>query len=169
MTIDFYAGMVPTADDFADLVASYVTQSVAATRISTVTVADSAIICPVDGLTEINLSARWTSLGGGIRWCWRYTGTVALTSRDILSAGQTVSANTGTAAIRDIRLRQIATINEEQLVTHFDNAATQLIQERLIVSGGGEVVFQFAQNTSNANATTLASGSFATVQKLRQL
>ncbi|MEU5549194.1 hypothetical protein ABZ738_05445 [Micromonospora sp. NPDC047793] len=169
VTIDFLAGQVLRPDDLLALAVGYVTQSNPVSRTSTAIVADSSIICPVDGPTEIRLSARWTSLAGGMRWCWRSTGTVSLVSRDILSPGSTVSANSGTAWIRDIRLRQIATIGEEQTVTHFDAATTQLIQERLIVTGVGEVVFQFAQATSNASATTLAGQSYATVQKLRTL
>lgn len=169
MTIDFYAGMVPTADELLALATGYVVQGTAQDVASSTTVVDSAIIVPIDGLSEVQLSARYTSLAGGMRWAWRSTATVTLISRDIISAGESTSTTAGTANVADMRIRQIATLTEEQVTNHFNNATTQLIRERLVVDGEGEIVFRFAQATSNASATTLNAASFATVRRLRQL
>ncbi|MEU8185999.1 hypothetical protein [Micromonospora carbonacea] len=167
--IDFYAGMVPTADELLALAPGYVVQGSSQAITSSVTLADSAIVVPVAGLSVVDLSARYTSLAGGIRWAWRSTGTVTLAARDIMSAGQAATTTAGTANIDYVRWRQIATIGEEQTSAHYDVASTQLIRERLLVDGVGTIIFQFAQASSNASATTLNAASYATVSQVRQL
>jgi len=169
MTIDFYAGMVPTADELLALTLGYVVQGSSQAVTSSTTLVDSSIVVPIDGLSEVRLSARYTALAGGMKWAWSATGTVTCTARDIMSAGETTTTTAGTANIDDMRWRQIATLGEEQSTDQYNNASTQLIAERLIVDGVGDLVFRFAQDTSNASATTLNAASFATVERLRQL
>lgn len=169
MTIDFYAGQVPTADELLALTLGYVSQGSSQDVTSSTAIVDSAIIVPIDGLSVVELCARYTSLAGGMRWAWSVTGTVTMTARSILSAGESTSTTAGTANIADYRLRQIATATEEQTTAHFNTASTQLIRERLVVDGTGDVTFRFAQQASNASATTLNAASYATVERLRQL
>ncbi|MFF0823070.1 hypothetical protein ACFYUR_22135 [Micromonospora haikouensis] len=172
MTIDFYAGMVPTADELLALAPGYVAQSISqavSSATTGATLVDSAIVVPVAGLSVVDLSARYTSLAGGIQWAWRVTGTVTLAARDIMSAGQAATTTAGTANIDYLRWRQIATVGEAQVSAHFDTASTQLIRERLLCDGVGTIIFQFAQATSNASATTLNAASYATVAQVRQL
>ncbi|TDC63872.1 hypothetical protein E1258_09505 [Micromonospora sp. KC207] len=169
MTIDFFAGQVPTADELLALAPGYVAQGSSQAVTSSTTLVDSAIVVPVNGLSMIDLAVRYTALAGGMRWAWSVTGTVTMLSRSILSAGESTSTTAGTANIADYRLRQIATATEEQTTAQFNNASTQLIREWLIVDGVGDVTFRFAQQASNASATTLNAASFATVERLRQL
>lgn len=166
MTISFNAGQALTADDLMTLATTRYVQGTSQDSVSSVTLADSAIVVTVAGLSEVNLSARYTSLAGGIRWAWRATGTVTVTSRDIVSAGSSTSSTSAASNIADMRFRQNATVDEEQTTAHINTTTAHMIQERVICEGSGTLIFQFAQNTSNASATTLHQNSFATVRQL---
>lgn len=166
MSIDLYAGQVPTADELLAMALRYIRLGTAHNVTNSTTLQSTALIVPIDGPTIVDLSARYTSLAGGIRWAWAVnSGSPSLLSRDIMSAGSSTSDTDGTHEIADMRWRQIATLDEAQLCAHFDAAATQLIRERLLLEGTGEIVFRVAQETSNASATTLNANSWASVQK----
>lgn len=167
MAIDFYSGMVPTADELLMLAPLLVTQGSAHSVISSIALVDSALIVPVNGPAEIDLSARYQTGGGGIRWAWEVTGTVSMSARDVMSSGSGTSTTDGTANIADLRWRQIATLDEEQTVANYNNASTHLIRERCLVDGVGELVFKFAQQASNAGATVLHQNSYAISTPIR--
>jgi hypothetical protein len=131
-----------------------------------ITLQNTALVCTIEDLSEVRLSARFTSNAGGIRWAWSVTGTVTCTSRDIASPGSSTSATDGSSEIADMRLRQNATITEEQLVAHITTATTYAFTERLVVEGAGTIVFRFAQHTSNAAITRMHSQTFATVRRM---
>ena len=131
-----------------------------------VTLQNTALVCTIVDLSEVRLSARFTSNAGGIRWAWSVTGTVTCTSRDIESPGSSTSATDGSSEILDMRFRQNATITEEQRVAHISTATTYLFTERLVVEGAGTMILRFAQDTSNAAITRLHASSFATVRRL---
>ncbi|MEV2236708.1 hypothetical protein [Micromonospora sp. NPDC049891] len=170
MSIDLYAGQVPTADELLALSPTYVQLGTAHNITSSTTLQSTAIIVPVDGPTVVELSARYASGGGGIKWSWAVNGgSPSLLVRDIMSVGSSTSTTDGTLNVADMRWRQIATLTEDQASAHFNAAATQLIRERLLLEGTGEIVFRFAQASSNASATTLNAASFATIQKVRPL
>lgn len=149
------------------LAPGYVTQGFNQDVTSSIVLQDSTLTVPVNGLSQIDLSARYTSLAGGIRWAWSTSGSITTLDRAILSAGQSTSTTATTANIADMRLRTIVTITEEQTSAHFTTSATQLIKEWLIVEGTGSVTFRFAQQTSSASATTLMAQTNAIITRLR--
>ncbi|MFD0772658.1 hypothetical protein ACFQZ2_01835 [Streptomonospora algeriensis] len=166
--MEFQAGQAPTADELTALVPGYVVQGTQQDVASSTTLEDSNIVVPIDGLCEVRLSVRYHHQGGGIRWAWRATGTADMASRDILSAGENASG--GVHDISDMRFRQIVTLDQPHDVTSSISGATShMISERCICTGEGEIVFQFAQNVSHADATQVLEASFATVQPLREL
>jgi hypothetical protein len=130
-----------------------------------VTLQNTAVVLTIAGLSEVRLSARFTSNAGGIRWAWSVSGTVTCTSRDIESPGSSTSATDGSSEIADMRMRQNATITEEQRLAHITTATTYLFTERLIVEGAGTMTLRFAQDTSNAAITRLHAQTFATVRR----
>lgn len=166
MALDYYAGQRLTADDLQALAGERIPQTSQQDVASSTTLVDTAMVVPVDGLTEIQLYARYTSLAGGIRWAWTVSsGTVTCLSRSIISAGQTPSA-TNAAEISEMRLRQIAVIDEEQTTAHYTTNTSQVILETLLCEGIGEIMFQFAQQASNASATSLNAASYAVWKRL---
>lgn len=167
MAVDFLAGMVPTADELQSLVPTLIAQGTAQDKTSSVSLSDSAISVSIDGLAEVRLDARWVSGGGGIRWAWRATGSVSMLTRTILSVGSATSTTATTHNVADLRHRQIATLGEEQVIAHYTNSGAAAIQEWALVDGVGELVFQFAQESSNASATTLNANSYATRTQIR--
>ncbi|MGC5033087.1 hypothetical protein [Micromonospora sp. DT229] len=135
---------------------------------SQATLQDTVLVVPIVSISEVELSVRYTANGGGIRWAWRSTGTVTGLSRDIGSAGSAASTTDASHNIGEMRWRQIATLDEEQVSAQYSTTTTQLIRERLIVDGAGTLVFRFAQASSNASATSLHAASFATVRRMRR-
>lgn len=132
-----------------------------------VTLQNTAIVVPVDGLSVVRGSFRFTSNNGGIRYAWSASGTVAALSRDMISPGSSTTATDGSNEIADMRFRQNATLTEEQRIAHMASAATTfLIRELLIVNGTGNLTFRFAQDTSNVAITRLHSQSFATIRRI---
>lgn len=167
MSIDLRAGMAPTADQLLALVPGYVMQGAEQGVASSTALEDTNIVVPIDGLSEVWLSVRWHSQGGGIRWAWSGSGTVNMISRDITSAGE--ASTGGVQDISSMRHRQVATIDEEQVTGHNTGATSYLIFERCICDGAGQVTFRFAQAVSDAGATEIHQNSLATVQALRSL
>jgi hypothetical protein len=138
-----------------------------------VSLSDSAIIVPIGGLCEVELQARYTSgsSGGGIRWAWGSTGTVTSRARTAVSpgsgAGAALTVNDSNQNFRGVRMRQIAGLTEEHSIANYSGSTTQWFSEILILEGVGEVVLRFAQQASNAAATTLHANSYAVRRPLR--
>lgn len=135
---------------------------------SSTTVVGSSIVIPITDPVVIRLDARYTSLGGGMRWAWATTsGTVTCYSRLIHSAGQTPGSGNA-AEIPEMRLRMIATPSEVQTTAHFTTNTSMAIQETLVCAGApeGTLTFRFAQESSSSSATTLDDTSYALVQRI---
>ncbi|RNL85829.1 hypothetical protein [Halostreptopolyspora alba] len=79
------------------------------------------------------------------------------------------AAGVGVRDIQEMRFRQVITLGQEHTVVGVFGATSHTVTERCVVTGTGELVFQFAQETSTAAATELRDASFATVQPLREL
>jgi len=92
----------------------------------------------------------------GIKWRINYTGTV---TRSQLTSMETASG-ANTRALRDVNL----TVTEASI----DIAVAQwnLLDGTLVVSDGGTLSLQWAQNTSNANNLTVFDGSYLALQKI---
>lgn len=165
----FLAGQIPTADSLNALKVFRVEQGSSQAVTSSTTIVDSDIVVPIDGLCEVFLSVRYTMLAGGIRWAWSSTGTVNSLNREIISAGDVATSASGAARITDMRMRQIVTLTEEQIVTQINTSTAFMINERLILEGTGTVTWRFAQQTSNASATTVDEFSYATRTALEAL
>jgi hypothetical protein len=163
MAVDFFAGMVPTADEFQGLIPVRVMQGTAQDKASSISLSDSAIVVPIDGLCSVELRARYTtgSPGGGIRWAWGSTGTVASLARTAISPGSSPVAADSTQEIEGIRMRQIAGLTEEHAIANYSGSTTQYFGEDLVLEGVGELVLRFAQQASHATATTLHANSYA--------
>lgn len=155
-----------TAIDFHNLIRYDLGADHDVTSATGITLQNTALVCTIVALSEVRLSARFTSNAGGIRWAWSVTGTVTCTVRDMHSPGSSTTATDGSNEILDIRLRQNATITEEQRVAHISTATTYAFTERLVVEGAGTIILRFAQDTSNAAITRLHSQTFATVRRL---
>lgn len=160
----FLAGQVPTADELNALVTYKITLGTTASVTSSTTIVDTDIVVPITDLTEVRLDVRYTSLAGGIRWAWSATGTATCLSRTIWSAGDSTTSGTGAAEIEGMRWRTIATLTEEQTTAHINTSTSHMLYERLICEGSGVITFRFAQQTSNASATSVDAQSFATYQ-----
>lgn len=166
--VEFQAGQAPTADELTALVPGYVVQGTEQNVSESTTLEDTNIVVPIDGLSELRLSVRYHHQGGGVKWAWRATGTADMASRDVISAGSTSGGSVH--AIEEMRFRQIVTLDQEHSVqSSISGATSHMINERCICTGEGELIFQFAQDTSNASATQILEASFATVQPLREL
>ena len=165
MPLQYLAGQPLTADDLQNLAETRIVQGFDQSVVSSTTLADTAIVVPVRDMTKIELDIRYTSLGGGISWAWAITsGAVTCYNRSITSAGQSPTGNA--ASISAMRHRQIATIQEVQATAHYTTNTSQLILERLVCDGRGEIMFRFAQETSNANPTSLYYESYALYRRL---
>jgi hypothetical protein len=164
MPIQFQAGQPVTADDLQDLASTRVLQGAEQTETNSITLIDTSIVVPISDLTHVFVDVRYTSTGGGIRWTWRNSGSITTYNRSISSAGD---PTTGTNhSIANMRLRQIATLNELQQVPHFQNASTHAIWENLVVEGEGDIILQFSQQTANAGSTAIHANSYALYTRL---
>jgi hypothetical protein len=175
MAVEFLAGMVPTADELQALVGIYVVQGAAQSVTSSTTLVDSMISIPISGLCSVELRARYTSgsSGGGIRWAWGSTGTVASLARTAITPGS--GAGSGGALtvydsnqnFRGVRMRQIAGLTEVHEINNYSGSTTQYFGEDLVLEGSGLLVLRFAQQASNAAATTLHQNSYAIARPIR--
>lgn len=133
--------------------------------ISSIVLVDSAIVVPVNGLTKIDLELRYQTgtAGGGIRWQWAATGTVALVARSIGAAGNPTAGST--TATQDMIWRNFLSLNVTQ-VAQFNNSATNRGAETLIVDGVGTITLRFAQNVATAVNTTIFADSYALLTRI---
>lgn len=157
------AGQIIRAADFDGITPTAYVQGNGQTVTSSTTLVDSAIVVPIDGPTIVQLHMRFQTAGGGIRWAWRETGTVTTELRSILAAGRTTTGSN--TDIASMALRAVATANEVQPTAQYQNSTTHLIRETLFLGGAGSIVFQFAQETSNAGGTTLIAAARATAER----
>lgn len=133
---------------------------------SSIVLANSSIVVPVEGRTLINLEVRYQSAagGGGIRWGWATSGSLTLLGRGITAAGS------GTAGspqdTQEMYWRNWLTLGGVPVVNQFNTSATNRISEVLLVEGSGTLTFQFAQQVSTGVATIVFSDSYALVTRV---
>lgn len=143
-----------------------VVQGADQTVTSSIVLANSSIVVPVEGRTKIDLEVRYQSAagGGGIRWGWATGGSVTLLGRGITAAGS------GTAGspqdTQEMYWRNWLTLSGVPTVNQFNTSATNRISEVLLVEGSGTLTFQFAQQVSTGVATTVFSDSYALVTRV---
>jgi hypothetical protein len=167
LPIQFGAGQRLTADALQALAPKVITQGTQQDVISSVTLIDTAIVVPVADRTEIRLDLRHSAGGGGIRWAWRSAGTITTLLRSILSPGAPTTGSN--FDIGEMRFRSIATPGEVQTVPQYQSGSTNVIWETLLVEGSGDLIFQFAQETSNAGATSINANAHAVYSRLAVL
>jgi hypothetical protein len=162
MALEYLAGQILTADELQRTVTKRVTQGSSQDVASSTTIVDTSIVIPVDDLIKVNLEVRYQSRAGGIRWAWaESSGSVTLLSRAIGPApGDGATGNNSELTLMFLRTQ--ITLTEEQLVAHHNTNTSSRISEELIIEGSGEITLQFAQDTSNASATTFNGQSYAT-------
>lgn len=164
MALQYLAGQRLTADALQRAVPDRVVQEDDQSVTSSITLVDSAIEVTVDGLLLIDLLFRWQSNGGGIRWAWADAGSVTSISRATQSAG---SAATGTPDdLTSARFRAGTVLSTVLTIAHFQTGNAQQAAEQIVVDGSGTMTLQFAQETSNAGATTLFAESYAIITRL---
>lgn len=164
MALEYLAGQILTADELQKSVPHYLELGTDHDISSSTTLEETDLAVTVDDLMKISLDIRYTTSGGGIRWAWSDTGSVTLHSRAIHSPGEDATGDS--IDISDMRLRSVITFGEEQTITDFTGFTSQRLTEELIVSGEGTVTFAFAQDTSDASATTLDDQSYVIYQYL---
>jgi hypothetical protein len=164
MPLQYLAGQRLTADALQRAVPDRIVLGADKTVTSSTTLSDTDIAITVDDVMVVDLSFRWQSLAGGIRWAWSTTGSVTINSRVVGSAGQ---ATAGTPEdLTTMRWRAGTTATTSMLIAHFSTGNAQRGQEQLVVEGSGILTFRIAQETSNASATTLFAESYAVVSRL---
>jgi hypothetical protein len=160
VALPFYAGQILTADDLMDIQWHRVSQGAAQQVVSSTTLVDSAIVVPVQGITVVKLFLHYTSLGGGITWDWDVSaGSVAdADGRWVWGHGQATTGDVLTSTAMQMHRSGLTT---DRSVQHFTTQSPNAMREELTVEGEGEITLRFAQQTSNANATTLAATTWA--------
>lgn len=165
MALPFYAGQILYPDDLMDIQWHRVPQGANQAVVSSTTLVDSAIVVPVEGLTAIKLFMHYTSLAGGITWDWNVSaGTVTdADGRWVWGHGQATTGDVLTSTAMQMHRSGLTT---DRSVQHFTNQSPNAMREELTVTGSGELTLRFAQQTSNASATTLAATSYARYLRL---
>jgi hypothetical protein len=165
MALQFLAGQRLTADALQRAVPDRVVQGSNQSVTSSVALADSEIVITVDDLVRIDLEIRWRAEGGGIRWDWAGTGSVSLISRYVGAPGNATSGSPNNIA--DMFWRDMTNLGDDVALAQFTTSVGLRGAETLVVDGSGTLTFRFAQETSNANATSIAANvSYATVTRL---
>lgn len=164
MALQYLAGQRLTADALQRAVPDRVEQAVDQDVTSSITHVDSSIVIVVDGLLKIDLEIRYTSGGGGIRWNWSESAGVTFAAR---AAGSSGSATTGSQTnVADMYWRAFSAFNTVVSSNHINTFTTNRGSETLVVDGSGTLTLRWAQETSNAAATTLFANSYALVTRL---
>ncbi|MBD0838776.1 hypothetical protein [Streptomyces sp. TRM68416] len=165
MALPFYAGQILYPDDLMNIQWHRVSQGAAQPVVSSTTLIDSAIVIPVEGLTSIKLFLHYTSLGGGIKWDWNVSaGSVSdADGRWVWGHGQATTGDVLTSTALQMHRSSMTT---DRNVQHFTSQSPNAMREELTVTGSGELTLRFAQDTSNANATTLAATTYARYLRL---
>jgi hypothetical protein len=165
MALPFYAGQILYPDDLMNIQWHRVSQGAAQQVVSSTTLTDTAIIVPVEGLTVIELFMHYTSLGGGITWDWDVSaGSVSdADGRWVWGHGQATTGDVLTSTAMQMHRSGLTT---DRSVQHFTSQSPNAMREDLSVTGSGEITLRFAQQSSNANATTLAATTYARYLRL---
>lgn len=130
------------------------------------TLEDTNIVVPVDGVTRIWLQVRYESQGTGIKWAWRESaGAVTGLMRTVLTAGASVASGS-VFDIPEMQTFAIPSFAGAFSVAHWTVSLLNRVSEELVVSGEGELTFQFAKETSAPQATTIWGQSYARYQNL---
>jgi hypothetical protein len=164
MPLQYLAGQRLTADQLQRAVPDRVVQENDQSVTSSIAPVASEIVITVDDLTKIDLEFRWQSNAGGIRWDWAETGTVTFISRFIGAPGNATSGSVNNIA--DMTWRQGINFATDIALAHYTTGSIQRGSEVLTVEGAGTLTFRFAQETSNAAATTVFAGAYAVVTRL---
>ena len=151
-------------DLMADLGWHLVMQGTDAQVSSSITLTDSNIVIPVNGPTVARLNVRYESSGGGIRLAWRTTGNI--TGPDPSRTGRCNwwtpgATSTGRVDDRDTGNWRNAGLGTVTRIGHATTAGTSGAFAEALVSGDGELILQWAQDSSNSNATTLIADTSA--------
>jgi len=165
VALPFYAGQILTPDDLMAIQWHRVSQGAAQSVTSSTTLVESAIVIPVEGLTAVNTFLHYTSLGGGITWDWDVTaGTVSdADGRWVWGHGQATTGDVLTSTALQMHRSALST---DRSVQHFTTQSPNAMREEMTVTGSGEITLRFAQQTSNASATTLAATTYARYLRL---
>ena len=105
---------------------------------------------------DINLSCTSTA-SGGVKAAFKYTG-ASLTSLESVAQGFTSSA-TATQHVT-------STTDQASLFTQAAAVLNVKISGRIVVTTGGTLAIQAAQNTSHSDTSTILTGSSATFRKI---
>lgn len=165
MALTYLAGQRLTADALQRAVPDRVVQAADQAVTSSTTLVDTDIVITVDGLLKIDLEITWATVaaGGGFKWGWLDAGSVSFVSRLILSPG---TATSGTISnIADMQYRSAGSFAAVS-IAQFAAVTNGRVQETLVADGSGTLTLQFAQNVSDADATTFLADSYALITRL---
>lgn len=164
MALQYLAGQRLTADALQRAVPDRVVQAVDQDVTSSTAHVASSIVIEVDGLLKIDLEIRYTSGGGGIRWNWSESAGVTFVHRAAASSGSATSGSQTNVA--DMYWRSFSAFNTVTNSNHLNTFTTNRGAETLVVDGSGTLTLTWAQDVSNAAATTLFANSYALVSRL---
>lgn len=166
MPLQYLAGQRLTADALQRAVPYRVSQGSTQSVTSSIVMVNTDIVIDVDDLLRIDLEINYgtAATGGGIRWDWVFTGSVAVVSRTIGAAGST---STGSPPnVSDMYWRNWNQVGSDITVNFMSSAQTHRGSETLVVDGSGTMTLQFSQETSAVGATTFIADSYAQVTRL---
>lgn len=160
MAISFFAGQNLTADDLMAIQWHRVQQGVDQQVVSSTTLTQSALVVPVQGVTAVQLFLHYDSDGGGITWDWSVTAGAVDTAdgRWIYGHGQTTTGDVLNSTSMQMHR---STLTTSRSVNHFTTQSPNAMLEDMTVTGSGEITLRFAQQASNAAATTLQATTYA--------
>jgi hypothetical protein len=163
--VTFLAGQVPTADEFNDLFWLVAYKASDTSRASTTTVAvdpDLTIALDADALYEWVAVIRASGNGGDIKTSW-----------DVPSGASSVQRTAhgpelGTADATNTNVRMTSGHASSTEVPYGLTTANCLIVERglLQTDSAGDFTLEWAQDSSNINATTVETGSYLKALKI---
>ncbi|MEU4386568.1 hypothetical protein [Promicromonospora sp. NPDC023805] len=164
MPLQYLAGQRLTADALQRAVPDRVRQNSDQSVTSSITPVASSIAITVDGLLKIDLELRFTPGGGGIRWDWLDAGSVTFIHRAVGAAGSAATGNP--SDVSSMHWRAMPDFATDVSINQFNNFTTHRGTETLVVDGSGTLTLRFAQDASNAVATTLSAESYALITRL---
>lgn len=165
MPLQYFAGQRLTADQLQLAVPERISQSSSQNVTSSITPVDSNLTVTISDLTHINMDARYETTGGGFRWVWKATGSIVTTSRTVMTSGRTITSGT-IFDIPEMQYFNFDSLTSAATVEDWTTSNSQRLSEELLVDGSGTLTFQFAQETSNAGATTLRGESHMIVTRM---
>lgn len=161
----FLAGMVPTPDELNAIASTIVIKSANQSVTSSTTLIDDndlAAAVEADATYEFEVCLRVTGNGGDIDVAWTGPSGASMSLRLCMGPDSGTADVTNTNVVRIHR-----NIGTEQVYgTTTSNSA--IVERGILVtsSNAGTLQLQWAQNSSNINATTVGSGSFLKLRRI---